>query len=130
VSLLHNYKAFRQGLNTFPHPIIHLPPQPNIINWHLRYLHFHLPSTMKSLLFILLHAAFLLALVSCQFNGSLTEWIAQENVTARGRIFANIGPQGQYASDADPGAICASPSTDTPNYYYQIRPQFDDSTDV
>lgn len=85
---------------------------------------------MKSLLFISLHAALLLASVNCQFNGSLTEWIAQENVTAQGRIFANIGPKGQYASDADSGAICASPSTDAPNYYYQISPQFDDSADL
>ena len=62
-------------------------------------------------------------LVNCQFNDTLTKWIETENVTALGRIFANIAPLGQYASDGDPGAIAAAPSTDNPNYYYQITPQ-------
>jgi hypothetical protein len=75
--------------------------------------------TMKSILGILV----ILALFStgyCQFNDTLTDWIASENVTARGRIFANIGPKGQYVTEADPGAVVAAPSTSQPNYYYQI----------
>lgn len=64
-------------------------------------------------------------LVNCQFNDTLTKWIETENVTALGRIFANIAPLGQYASDGDPGAIAAAPSTDNPNYYYQITPPID-----
>jgi len=59
-------------------------------------------------------------LVNCQFNDTLTKWIKTENVTALGRIFANIGPLGQYANDGDPGAVVAAPSTDNPDYYYQI----------
>ena len=58
--------------------------------------------------------------VQCQFNDSLTNWIISENVTARGRIFANIGSKGEFASDGDPGAVVASPSTAYPNYYFQI----------
>lgn len=60
--------------------------------------------------------------VNGQFNDSLTKWIKAENVTALGRIFANIAPLGQYAMDGDPGAVAAAPSTENPNYYYQITP--------
>jgi hypothetical protein len=58
--------------------------------------------------------------VNSQFNESLTKWIKRENVTALGRIFANIAPLGEYASDGDPGAVAAAPTTDNPNYYFQI----------
>lgn len=60
--------------------------------------------------------------VNGQFNDSLTKWIEGENVTALGRIFANIAPLGQYAMDGDPGAVAAAPSTENPNYYFQITP--------
>jgi len=74
---------------------------------------------MKTLTRALL-AALAFSFVNCQFNDTLTKWIETENVTALGRIFANIAPLGQYASDGDPGAVAAAPSTDNPNYYYQI----------
>jgi hypothetical protein len=67
-------------------------------------------------------AFILFSSVNSQFNESLTEWIEAENVTALGRIFANIAPLGEYASDGDPGAVVAAPSTYNPNYYYQITP--------
>jgi hypothetical protein len=59
--------------------------------------------------------------VNCQFNETLSNWITVENITARGRIFANIGAQGEFATDGDPGAVVAAPSTASPNYYYQIH---------
>ena len=74
---------------------------------------------MKSFTRFLL-AALTFSFVNCQFNDTLTKWIKTENVTALGRIFANIAPLGQYASDGDPGAVVAAPSTNNPNYYYQI----------
>ena len=74
---------------------------------------------MKTALGIVL-AVLASSFINCQFNDALTEWIITENVTALGRIFANIAPLGQYASDGDPGAVAAAPSTDNPNYYYQI----------
>lgn len=73
---------------------------------------------MKLVLIVL--ATLTIPLVNCQFNDTLTKWIKTENVTALARIFANIAPLGQYASDGDPGAVAAAPSTDNPNYYYQI----------
>lgn len=60
--------------------------------------------------------------VRAQFNSTLTNWIATENVTALGRIFADIGSKGEFATDGDPGAIVASPSTANPDYYFQILP--------
>ena len=60
--------------------------------------------------------------IHAQFNTTLTNWIAVENATALSRIFANIGPTGQFVPDADPGAIVAAPSTASPNYYYQVSP--------
>ena len=70
----------------------------------------------------ILLAFILFSSVNSQFNDSLTKWIKVENVTALGRIFANIAPLGQYAMDGDPGAVAAAPSTDNPNYYFQIMP--------
>jgi glucoamylase len=61
-------------------------------------------------------------IVHCQFNESLTNWIVAENTTALARIFDNIGSQGIFALDGDPGSIVASPSTAYPNYYFQISP--------
>jgi glucoamylase len=69
--------------------------------------------------------ASLLPAIHAQFNATLTNWITTENATALSRIFANIGPTGQYVPDADPGAIVAAPSTASPNYYYQVRSTFE-----
>jgi hypothetical protein len=68
--------------------------------------------------------------VYCQFNDTLSNWITSENVTARGRIFANIGAKGEFASDGDPGAVVAAPSTASPNYYFQINYPCENSIDV
>jgi len=76
---------------------------------------------MKPILSVLAVLVVLSPHVSAQFNSTLTDWITTENITARGRIFANIGSKGEFASDGDPGAVVAAPSTAYPNYYYQIR---------
>jgi hypothetical protein len=72
----------------------------------------------------ILLACTLFSSVNGQFNESLTKWIKAENVTALGRIFANIAPLGQYAMDGDPGAVAAAPTTENPNYYFQITPPY------
>jgi hypothetical protein len=77
--------------------------------------------TMKSLLLFLVFVAF--SVVHGQFNSTLTTWITTENITARGRIFANIAAHGEYATDGNPGAIVAAPSTASPNYYFQVCPR-------
>ena len=76
---------------------------------------------MKSVILIFLLPS-LFPAIHAQFNTILTQWIDTENTTALARIFANIGPAGQFVADADPGAIVASPSTASPNYYYQVSP--------
>ncbi|EFX05149.1 beta-glucosidase [Grosmannia clavigera kw1407] len=49
---------------------------------------------------------------------SLDSWLESEATIAIDRILANIGNKGQYATSADSGIIIASPSTDSPDYYY------------
>ncbi|KAA8895926.1 glucoamylase I precursor [Sphaerosporella brunnea] len=50
---------------------------------------------------------------------SVSSWMSAEEPIARSSIFRNIGSSGEFAKDADAGAVIASPSTDSPNYYYQ-----------
>jgi len=78
-------------------------------------------STMKSVL-ILLSLISSFSIIHCQFNETLTNWIVAENVTALARIFDNIGNQGIFALDGDPGSVVASPSAANPDYYFQISP--------
>jgi len=77
---------------------------------------------MKSILILIVLLPSLLPAIRAQFNAILTQWIDTENTTALARIFANIGSAGQFVPDADPGAIVASPSTASPNYYFQVSP--------
>jgi len=77
---------------------------------------------MKSVLILLsLIASF--SIIHCQFNETLTNWIVAENITALARIFDNIGNQGIFALDGDPGSVAASPSAANPDYYFQISPR-------
>ena len=73
-------------------------------------------------LYVTLLAVLSFSFINCQFNKTLTKWIKTENAIALARIFANISPLGEFARGGDPGAVAASPSTDNPNYYFQILP--------
>lgn len=42
-------------------------------------------------------------------------WAAQEEAIARAALFRNIGNKGEFAQDADAGAVIASPSTAAPD---------------
>ncbi|KAJ6088221.1 hypothetical protein N7486_009482 [Penicillium sp. IBT 16267x] len=49
---------------------------------------------------------------------SVASWLATETAVARAGILDNIGSAGAYAGSADSGIVIASPSTDSPDYYY------------
>ncbi|KAJ6130957.1 hypothetical protein N7523_001417 [Penicillium sp. IBT 18751x] len=49
---------------------------------------------------------------------SLDTWLASETTVARQGILDNIGSSGAYAASAKPGIVIASPSLDSPDYYY------------
>ncbi|TGZ81816.1 putative glucoamylase [Ascodesmis nigricans] len=50
---------------------------------------------------------------------SVDAWVSAEEPIARSSIFRNIGNQGEFAKSAAPGVVIASPSTSSPDYYYQ-----------
>ncbi|KAL7266111.1 Glucoamylase, intracellular sporulation-specific, partial [Rhizina undulata] len=49
---------------------------------------------------------------------TLATWLASEETVALASIKKNLGG-GEYALDADAGCVIASPSTSTPDYFYQ-----------
>ncbi|KAJ5563796.1 hypothetical protein N7513_000038 [Penicillium frequentans] len=49
---------------------------------------------------------------------SVSSWLTTETAVARAGILDNIGSAGAYAGSADSGIVIASPSTDSPDYYY------------
>ncbi|CAI7572911.1 hypothetical protein N7533_011445 [Penicillium manginii] len=51
-------------------------------------------------------------------TGSLDTWLASETTVARTGILDNIGSGGAYAATVKSGIVLASPSTDSPDYYY------------
>ncbi|CAI7588878.1 unnamed protein product [Penicillium pancosmium] len=51
-------------------------------------------------------------------TGSLDTWLASETAVAREGILGNIGSSGAYAKSSGSGIVIASPSTDSPDYYY------------
>ncbi|KAJ5691682.1 hypothetical protein N7488_012417 [Penicillium malachiteum] len=51
-------------------------------------------------------------------TSSLDTWLASETTVARTGILDNIGSSGAYAASAKSGIVIASPSTDSPDYYY------------
>jgi glucoamylase len=63
-----------------------------------------------------------LSFIQCftiSLNDSLTTWISNETQTALSAMMRNIGynsPDPEFPT----GVVIASPSTDRPNYYYQI----------
>lgn len=53
-------------------------------------------------------------------QGSLENWIANEEEIALEKLLANISPGGSnVGSEAANGTVIASPSREHPNYYYQ-----------
>ncbi|KAL2315709.1 putative glucoamylase [Schizosaccharomyces pombe] len=52
-------------------------------------------------------------------EASMDEWTDQQKGIAMGHMLNNIGDSGMHAKDINPGCIIASPSTDSPDYYYQ-----------
>ncbi|RPB07199.1 glycoside hydrolase family 15 protein [Morchella conica CCBAS932] len=77
--------------------------------------------------FTIYQAIGLLSLVSVSLSRSLPEkrqtsvaaWVSTEQNIALSSLFRNIGSSGEFAKSADPGAVIASPSTSSPDYYYQ-----------
>ncbi|CCX34771.1 Six-hairpin glycosidase-like protein [Pyronema domesticum] len=69
--------------------------------------------------------AFALLAVSVQARSidkrqsSVANWVANEEPIARSALFRNIGPGGEFSKGVDAGAVIASPSTASPDYYYQ-----------
>ena len=51
-------------------------------------------------------------------NSSLTAWIKQQNATSLGAMLENVGYEG--TKPWPNGVVIASPSTNLPDYYYQI----------
>jgi glucoamylase len=49
----------------------------------------------------------------------LEEWIHEQRKTSWKFLLENIAPNGSNAKGAAPGSVIASPSRESPNYYYQ-----------
>ncbi|KAJ6035928.1 hypothetical protein N7540_000207 [Penicillium herquei] len=58
------------------------------------------------------------ALIAPRATTSLDAWLASETTVALQGIQDNIGSSGAYAESASSGIVIASPSTDSPDYYY------------
>ncbi|KAJ5131642.1 hypothetical protein N7448_005800 [Penicillium atrosanguineum] len=56
--------------------------------------------------------------LAARATSSLDTWLASETAVARQGILDNIGAGGAYAASAKAGIVIASPSTDSPDYYY------------
>ncbi|KAN0087496.1 carbohydrate-binding module family 20 protein [Tylopilus felleus] len=60
----------------------------------------------------------LLGLSTAVVGSTVEAYIATESPIAKAGVLANIGPSGSLSSDAYPGVVIASPSTENPNYLY------------
>lgn len=59
------------------------------------------------------------ALVDKRQTTSVDAWLTLQEPISRSSLFRNIGNQGEFAKGVDAGAVIASPSRDSPDYYYQ-----------
>ncbi|KAI5777029.1 Six-hairpin glycosidase-like protein [Geopyxis carbonaria] len=50
---------------------------------------------------------------------SVDAWVTTEEAAARSGLYRNIGSRGDFAKNVDAGAVIASPSTASPDYFYQ-----------
>jgi glucoamylase len=57
-------------------------------------------------------------------QSSLDAWIEQEEKIALQKLLDNVAPGGKNAKGAAPGTVIASPSHDSPDYYFQCMPIF------
>ena len=48
-------------------------------------------------------------------QGGVGAWVAEQEELARAALFRNIGSRGEFAQDANDGAVIASPSTSGPD---------------
>jgi hypothetical protein len=52
----------------------------------------------------------------------LDDWMTREEGVALERLLDNAAPGGRHVLDLPPGTIVASPSRESPDYYYQCTP--------
>lgn len=52
---------------------------------------------------------------------SLSAWIDWEEKIALGKLLNNVAPGGSNTQGAAPGTVIASPSVESPNYYFQCK---------